>query len=398
MAGDRPEATDVVEVDVGGVANGGFCVARHEGRVIFVRHALPGEHVRVRITEGGPDDRFWRGDAIEILRASPDRVEAPCPYARPGHCGGCDWQHASLPAQRRLKAAVVAEQLERLAGISWPVEVEAVDGDRDGLDWRTRVRYAVDGSGRAGLRRNRSHDVEPIDECLIAHPSVRAVDVLDKAWPPDVDHVEVIASSLGKTSVLIDDLPRNRFVTESAAGRVWRVTGGGFWQVHPGAADALVGAVLSALAPTPGEKCLDLYAGVGLFAGALAGQVGPSGSVLAVEGSRTAVTDARRNLRDFAHVEIVAGRVDQVLTRRPSADNLDLVVLDPPRTGAKAKVVREIVRRSPRAVAYVACDPAALARDVATFAEGGYELVGLRAFDLFPMTHHVECVATLTHP
>lgn len=384
----------IVEVDVGTVAHGGFCVARHEGRVIFVRHALPGERVRVQVTEGGPGDRFWRGDAISVVRASPDRVEPPCPYARPGACGGCDWQHASLPAQRRLKAAVVSEQLARLAGLTWPVEVEAVDGDRDGLGWRTRVRYAVNVSGRAGLRRSRSHNVEPIDECLIAHPAVRAVDVLHQPWP-EADHIEVIASSMGQTSVLIDDLPRGSFVTEAAAGRVWQVTGGGFWQVHPGAASVLVDAVLSALDPAPGERCVDLYSGVGLFAGAIGDRLGRDGSVLAVEGSRSAVTDARRNLRDLPNVEIAAGRVDQVLARRPSSERADVVVLDPPRAGAKAKVVREIARLNPRAVAYVACDPAALARDIATFASVGYELVALRAFDLFPMTHHVECVATL---
>lgn len=380
-----------IELDVGKVAHGGFCVARHEGRVVFVRHALPGERVRATITEGDESDRFWRADATEILTPSPDRVSAPCPYARPGGCGGCDWQHASLLAQRRLKTAVIEEQLSRLAGITRSAEVEAVPGDVDGLGWRTRVRYAVDSKGRVGLRRHRSHSVEPIDECLIAHPAVREAPVLHETWSA-VEDVEIVTSSLGESLELIDGEPRDGFVTESAAGRIWRVTGGGFWQVHPGAADALVGAVLDALSPELAERCLDLFAGVGLFAGALADHVGPDGSVLAIEGSRQAVKDARRNLRDLTTVEVVGGRVDHVLSRR-DGDEADLVVLDPPRSGAKRKVVREIVRRRPRAVAYVACDPAALARDLATFASLGYELAGLRAFDLFPMTHHVECVA-----
>ncbi|TDD96762.1 class I SAM-dependent RNA methyltransferase [Jiangella asiatica] len=395
--------TEVV-VDVGPVAHGGSCVARHEGRAVFVRHALPGERVRIRVTEGGTEDRFWRADAVEVLSASPDRVEPPCPWAGPGLCGGCDWQHASLPAQRRLKAAVVEEQLRRLAGLTWPVEVEPVDGDDDGLGWRTRVTYAVDGSsGRAGLRAHRSHTVVPVDTCLIAHPEVRAASVEREHWP-GTSSVEVVVSDSGDRQVIADGVVRTGrgHVVERAAGRSWRVSGGGFWQVHPGAARTLVDAVLDGLAPAPGERAMDLYSGVGLFAGALADAVGPDGSVLAVEGSRQAVADARRNLHDVPWARLVEGRVDRVLAGGGAADDgaadgarVDVVVLDPPRQGAKAAVVGEIAARAPRAVAYVACDPAALARDLASFAGLGYRLTELRGFDLFPMTHHVECVAIL---
>lgn len=182
------------------MAHGGFCVARHEGRAIFVRHALPGEMVRVRVSEGGAEDTFWRADAIEVLTPSPDRVEPPCPYAGPGRCGGCDWQHVAVPAQRELKAAVVAEQLRRLAGIERDVVVEAVAGvpagEPAGLGWRTRVTYAVDEQGRAGLRPHRSHEVIPVEFCLIAHPGVRALDVEAKRWD-GVASVEAIASSEG---------------------------------------------------------------------------------------------------------------------------------------------------------------------------------------------------------
>jgi tRNA/tmRNA/rRNA uracil-C5-methylase (TrmA/RlmC/RlmD family) len=179
---------------------------------------------------------------------------------------------------------------------------------------------------------------------------------------------------------------------ERAAGRTWQVTGSGFWQVHPGAADTLVSAVLDGLQPRPGERVLDLYAGVGLFSGPLAGLVGPAGHVLAVEGDRAAAADAEANLADLPQVSVRCGRVDRVLHR---VDAADLVVLDPPRTGAKRDVVGAVAGLRPRAVAYVACDPAALARDVAYFGEHGYRLRSLRAFDLFPMTHHVECVAVL---
>lgn len=379
-------------VDVGPVAHGGFCVARHEGRAVFVRHSLPGERVRAVVTEGTSRSRYWRADAVEVLDASADRVPAPCPYAVPGGCGGCDWQHVSLDAQRRLKGAVVSEQLARLAGLDVAVAVEAVPGDTDGLGWRTRVRFAVDASGRAGLRRHRSHEVVPVADCLIAHPGVAAPDVLSRTWS-GTDEVVAIVSSTGERAIIAGSGRASGppFVTEGAAGRTWRVAADGFWQVHPGAADVLVGAVLEALGPSDGDSVLDLYAGVGLFAGAVAERVGPSGSVVAIESDRQAVSDARENLRDLPWVKVVAGRVDVRLRSRPA----DLVVLDPPRTGAGADVVRRIAGCRPRAVAYVACDPAALGRDVATFAGAGYGLAALRAFDLFPMTHHVECVALL---
>lgn len=302
-----------------------------------------------------------------------------------------------LPAQRSLKAAVVSEQLERLAGLDQAVTVEPVPGDEEGLGWRTRVTYAVDASGRAGLRAHRSHEVVPIDFCRIAHDDVRAARVEDGQWP-GASSVEVVAANTGDRQLLVDgEVVEGRgHVVEEAAGRRWRVSGGGFWQVHPGAAATLIDAVLDGVEARPGERAMDLYCGVGLFAGALADVVGPTGSVFGVEGSRQAVADAKRNLHDVPWVRLVAGRVDRVLAGAPD-DAVDIVVLDPPREGAKTAVVRRIVARRPRVVAYVACDPAALARDLATFAQHGYRLTGLRAFDLFPMTQHVECVAIL-HP
>jgi tRNA/tmRNA/rRNA uracil-C5-methylase (TrmA/RlmC/RlmD family) len=353
------------EAEVGPIAHGGHCVVRlstgstTEGfRVVFVRHALPGERVVVEITEGGEGDRFWRGDAIEVLTASPGRVAAPCPYAGPGLCGGCDFQHVALPAQRALKAQVVREQLRRLARLDVDVVVEAVPdpvdepGQESGLGWRTRQRYVPLPDGRKGMRKHRSHDVVPVERCLLESPAGPSFEV---------------------------------------RGTPFEVADGGFWQVHPGAPEALVGAVLEALAPQPGESALDLYAGVGLFSRFLQEAVGPDGRVRAVEGDAGAV---RQALRNCPGLRATAGDVGAVLSASYD-EPFDLVVLDPPRVGAKRQVVEQVVDRRPRAVAYVACDPAALARDVATFAEHGYGLSSLRAFDLFPMTHHVECVALL---
>ena len=377
------------------IAHGGFVVARHGGLAVFVRHALPGERVVAEVTEGHEGDRFLRADAVEVLEPSPDRVERRCPFSGPDRCGGCDFQHVSLPAQRALKAAVVAEQLERLAGLSVPVQVEPVPGDVEGLGWRTRVQWAVARDGTPGLRKHRSHDVVPVTHCPIADPGLP--DVLGSSWP-DASGVEAIVSSIGDRLRLVTTRDGSTFADgplvlhERAAGRDWQVSGSGFWQVHPGATTALVDAVLAGLGPQPGERALDLYSGVGLFSAALAEAVGPSGEVLAVESDAQAVEDARANLADLPQVTLTRARVDRALA---GPGRSDVVVLDPPRTGARREVVTAVAAHSPRAVAYVACDPAALARDVSFFAEHGYGLASLRAFDLFPMTHHVECVAIL---
>ncbi|XVX18789.1 class I SAM-dependent RNA methyltransferase [Actinomycetota bacterium] len=390
---------DEVEVEVGPVAHGGHFVARHEGRVLFVRHALPGERVRVRVTSGGPGDRFLRADAVAVLTPSPDRVTPPCPYAVPGGCGGCDLQHVALPRQRALKAEVVAEQFRRLAGEDVDVEVEPVPGDHDGLGWRTRVEFAVDEAGRPGLRPHRSHDVIPVEDCLIASDGVRSSGVLDREWPGQ-RAVDAVAPSVGEPVCVPvpDGEPDAPAVTERVAVGEWSedftLSARGFWQVHPGAAATFVGAVLEMLEPAEGERAVDLYAGVGLFAAALADAVGPDGAVLAVESDHGAVESAAANLAGRDWVEVRAGRVDRAL--RPlvrQGIRADLVVLDPPRTGAGKGVIADLVRLGVRRIAYVACDPAALARDTAYLRDRGYRRTALRAFDAFPMTHHMECVA-----
>ncbi len=451
-ASDLLAPGDVTELLAGEAAYGGWCVARlgGTGPVVFVRHALPGERVRARITE--VTARFARANAIEILVPSANRVEPPCPYARPGGCGGCDWQHASLPAQRELKASVVRQQLRRIAGIDWPVTVEALPGDEGpagdragagagdqagdapataGLGWRTRVTFAVRGDGVAGLRAHRSHEVIDVADCLIAHPRIRDLGIPAQRWPQLNALEAVVATDNGERAVIASGKARSaalkQITAESvlaaghhqrpggtvlrghahlrqrAAGRSWRVSAGGFWQVHPAAAGTLAGAVLEALRPRPGDTALDLYCGAGLFAGALADAVGPGGTVTGVEASTAAVRDARRNLRQTPWVAVYQGDVGEVIARGvlPPAR---LAVLDPPRAGAARDVI-EYLATGPgpagpgadggRRIAYVSCDPATLARDIALFARYGWRLDALRAFDAFPMTHHVECLATL---
>lgn len=400
------EEAERVELTVAAVAPGGHCVARVDGQVVFVRHALPGERVLAEVTE--VHRGFVRADAVTVLEAAPERVTPPCPYARPGRCGGCDLQHVAPDAQLRWKEAVVREQLIRLGGLdeaacdALGLRVTALPGGP--LGWRSRVRYAVDAAGRAGLLKHRSHEVVPIDRCLIAHPAIQELPVLTAAgvsWP-DAEAVEAVASTGGDVAVTAVAAGTARRVSgpdrvrERAAGREWTVPTSSFWQVHPAAADTLVDAVLELTDPRPGERAWDLYGGAGLFAAALAARVGETGRVTLVEAAGDGVTAARENLRDLPVVEVVAARVETALARRRVTGPVDVVVLDPPRTGAGARVVRDVVAAGPRTVAYVACDPAAFARDVRVFADLGWRLTALRGYDLFPMTQHVELVGLLS--
>ena len=414
-------------LEVAGVAHGGHCVARHEGRVVFVRHALPGERVVAVVTEGRDGDSFVRADAVEVLEASPDRVAAPCRFAGPGLCGGCDFQHATLEAQRRLKADVVREQFARVAKMpDVDLEVRPVPGDAEGLRWRTRVEFAVDAEGRAGLRAHRSREVVRVDDCLIATEGVIASGVLDTEWEGCAS-VDVIDAAHPDEPVLVpvpdDDASTDATGDDAsgegsgrAAGRGGPPSGGlvgelvrqgdwegeyvvaarGFWQVHPGAASTFLSRVVDLLGAAPGDRVLDLYAGSGLFTMRLGELVEPGGFVLGVEGDAVAAANGERNTEHLPNVEWRAARVDRELRSLVRQGvTADLAVLDPPRTGAGKEVMALLARVAPRRVVYVACDPAALARDVRQAAEHGYVMTSLEGWDAFPMTHHVECIAVL---
>lgn len=403
-----PEVGDELDLRVDAVAPGGHCVARSAGRVVFVRHALPGERVTGRVTEVRRG--YLRADAVAVHEESPDRVEPPCEYAGPGGCGGCDWQHAAPAAQRRLKTAVLAELLERIGGLD-PERITALDPtvrELPGgpLDWRTRVRYAVDDRGRAGFREHRSHHIVPVHECVIAAPALRALGVTHRAWRPG-GAVAAVASSTGETRVVPapprNDRSRRRNpppkpvpeLTERAAGRRFAVPAEAFWQVHPAAADTLSAAVLELTGPRPGERAVDLYGGVGLFAASLAERVGAGGRVTLVESGRDAAAAARRNLAGTPQARVIAGRVERVLERLLESEPVDVAVVDPPRSGIGPAVAAALAASVRRAVCYVSCDPASFARDVRVFAGAGWRLEALRGYDAFPMTEHLECVGLL---
>jgi tRNA/tmRNA/rRNA uracil-C5-methylase (TrmA/RlmC/RlmD family) len=424
------------------VAGGGGCVARDDdGRVVFVRHALPGERVRARITS--ETARFARADAVDVLSSSPDRVEPPCPYAGPGRCGGCDYQHVSLEGQRRLKAARIEEQLWRLSGVERVVEVEPVPGGEGGLGWRSRVRLAVDRDGRSGFRRHRSHEVETIASCPLVVPAVAATGAFGARWPR-AEEIEVVSGTRGvdggagrtagtgetartagtdgpgavvtvtsrrgaqagppdgtlDAGLLIDgDVRRPPASVETdVAGRPYRTSPGVFWQAHVGAPAALLGAVLEGVDPALGAHVVDLYAGAGLFSVPLAEAVGAQGRVLAIERDRQACEDARHNGRHLGEQNLEVRRA--AVTPHLLAAGVgrpDALVLDPPRQGAGTAVMGAIRALIPalRVVVYVSCDPSSFGRDLRVLLDAGWDLAALRAFDLFPMSEHVEIVATV---
>ena len=387
---------DIFESVIEKVAHGGHFIVRHEGAVFFVRHGIPGEKCRIVITSTGSS--FNRADVLEVLEPSIDRVPAPCQYAHRSGCGGCDFQHISLIRQRQLKADVITEQFARIAKMDIQIDVEEVSGP---LHWRTRSIATTNSVGELGFYGARSHTVVPIKDCLITVDEMKMPELAGRKWKPDV-RVEIAASTTGERNIAL--APKRgegkarltegaHVLHEKVAEKILEVSQDSFWQSHIKAPEILTNAVLEFAQLQLGEHVLDLYGGVGLFTSAMLNVVGGDGSIVLIEGSKSATGDAARNFANSTQVKIITGDVAKHLPRIESAH---VVVLDPPREGAGKAVLAQISRLAPRAVVYVACDPAALARDTGYFLELGYSLTKIKAFDLFPMTHHVECVALFT--
>ena len=384
---------DLVQVTIEKVAHGGHFIARHEGAVIFVRHAIPGENCTIQITSIGKS--FNRADVVSVETPSEFRVVAPCSFAHRNGCGGCDFQHISVAHQRTLKSDVITEQFARIAKIDLQIDVEEVDAS---THWRTRAIATTDRNGKLGFFKSRSHSIAPVTDCLICVEGMNFSDIASRDLKGDV-RVEISSSNTGERSIALAPTRGEEkarltegpaVLHENVLGRTLEVSQESFWQSHKKAPEVLTQAVLDYAQLQIGEHVLDLYGGVGLFSAAIVDAVGPTGHVDLIEGSKVATADAARNFAAYSNITIATGDVAKLLPRISAAD---VVVLDPPRDGAGKEAVAHIARLAPRAIVYVACDPAALARDTAYLADHSYSLVKVRAFDLFPMTHHIECVA-----
>jgi tRNA/tmRNA/rRNA uracil-C5-methylase (TrmA/RlmC/RlmD family) len=427
----------MLELEVERIAHGGVAVAHHEGRVVFVADAIPGELVRAQVVDAGRE-RFWRAETVEVLRASPDRrshvwPEASVDRAPEDRAGGAEFGHIRMPRQRALKAQVLRDALARFGGVEVDVEVEPVvaalapDVDEAaGTGWRTRVRLHVAPDGTVGPFAARSHTVVPVTSLPLAVPELAAIAPLDRAFP-GARWIDLVAPSGDRPEVVVREHPprgRDRarsagrpdgggdardttrpVVTELVGDRRFAVDRDGFWQVHRGAAATLTRAVqqlVDADRFDPAAENHDLYGGVGLLAAALGDRFGPSVRITTVEADARATLHAGENLAEWVGARALTGRVDAYLDELAGATDAArqglggaTVVLDPPRSGAGREVVERLADLAPSQVVYVACDPVALARDVGLFRERGFELEALRAYDLFPNTHHVEAVARL---
>jgi len=370
------------------VAHGGHFIARHEGAVFFIRHGIPGETVVVEVTSTGKS--FNRGDVVEVIAPSADRVKAPCSYAHRLGCGGCDFQHISISRQRNLKSEVINEQFARIAKMELKVDVEEVAGP---LHWRTRAILNIDGSGKAGFFGSRSHNSIQIADCLTCVPELKLAEITSRTWQPNTK-LEISANISGDriiANAAVIEGPKE--LVENVGENTFQVSHSSFWQSHKLAPTVLTDAVMQFAEIQSGDQVLDLYGGVGLFTAAALSAVGPSGRVDLVEASSSAIGDAKINFENVPNVNIYLGDVAKIMPRIGSAD---VVILDPPREGAGQLVLRQISALDPQRIVYVACDPAALARDCAFANDLGWQLTNVRAFDLFPMTHHIEMVALFT--
>ncbi|PWC04798.1 class I SAM-dependent RNA methyltransferase [Agromyces badenianii] len=416
-------ATDgpVIELEIERVAHGGVFVAHHEGRVVFVADAIPGERVAARVSDQGRE-RFWRAETVAVLDASPDRrehvwAEASVDRAPELRAGGAEFGHIRMPRQRALKGEVLREALSRMAGLEADVHVEPVESGfapgvslDDGTGWRTRMRLHVDADGRVGPYAARSHTIVPVASLPLAAPELEPLAPLDERFA-GASAIDLVAPSAGDPAVVVvegDRRPNGARATieERVGERTFRLDRDGFWQVHRGAAATLTRAVQDLIDGElfdPRAANHDLYGGVGLLAAAVGDRFGETLRITTVESDVRATEHAGANLSEWIGARAVTARVDRYLDELAAgagaAERARLrdatFVLDPPRAGAGRAVVERLAALRPRQLVYVACDPVAFARDVGLFRESGYELDELRAFDMFPNTHHIEAVARL---
>lgn len=400
----RPSPPVHLDLTAGPPANGGSCVARHEGRVVFVRYALPGERVRVRVV--ADRESYWHAEVVEVLEVSPDRIEPLCPIAGVDGAGCCDLAFAAPLAARRLKGAVVANQLTKLGGYHWCEESDAVAepvGTGEATAWRTRVRLDTSEDGRAGF--HRYHSAELITDLRCGQLAEGTLDGLaDATWPAgahvhvavdDDDARHVVQSGPragGRTATRV--VEGSYEATQRLNGRVWRVPVTAFWQAHRDAARTYSALIAEWAQLRPGMLAWDLYGGAGIFAAVLGEEVGQGGRVVSVDTSRGASRSARTALADMEHVSVVTDSVRRALATQ--TDRADVAVLDPPRSGAGRDVIDTLAAADVPRIIHIGCEAASFARDIGLYRGHGYHVEGLRVFDSFPLTHHVESVAVLT--
>lgn len=389
----RPVPREVIRVALTNIAHRGYALGRYEGRVVLVAYGIPGEEVMVEITERR--EQYLIGRVVEVLEPAATRVTPPCVYY--GRCGGCQWQHIEYGEQLRLKQEIVKEQMRRIGHLPDDRVLRTV-GAADPWHYRNHVRFTV-WWGALGFVGQPNYRFVRIDECLIAHPRVNAIAHELQGHVPGAKQVMVRVGANTGDVLIQPSLERYEDVTlesgqrtfhESLQGEDFRVAASSFFQVNTPQAEVMHRLVREGLELRPDDVLLDAYAGVGTFAKALAPDVR---EVIAIEESASAVADAQENLAGLPNVTMVEGSVEKVL---PDLEHrATAVILDPPRQGCHRAVIHAVIEAKPERLAYVSCDPATLARDLALLVAGGFELRSVQPLDMFPYTYHIECVALL---
>lgn len=401
-----------ITIELTDMAHGGEAVGRHEGRVVFVPGAIAGEKVRVELVQ--ERGSFARARLVEVITPSPARVAPPCPYF--GQCGGCHWQHIAYPAQLEFKRGIVASQLRRIAGLK-DVAVQETIGADDSWAYRNHVQFHATADGVPGFMASMSHDVVAIERCLIMHPllqdlydamdlelpglrrfSLRAgvrtgermiVFEMESDEPPDIEVTLPVSCILQLANGTSITLMGSSHIHETLGQFTYRISAPSFFQVNTLQAERLVEYVCAKLGHDL-TSMVDAYCGVGTFSLAMASR---TKRLVGIEGSASALEDARVNAQGLDHLSFLEGAVEDVLPTLE--EDAPVVLLDPPREGLDSKVLAALLHLGPQRIAYVSCDPATLARDVKGLLAGGYLLTNVSPFDMFPQTYHVETVAVL---
>jgi tRNA/tmRNA/rRNA uracil-C5-methylase (TrmA/RlmC/RlmD family) len=380
-----------LEVEVERILPGGMGLAHAGGKTVFVSLAAPGDRVRVRIDRQQGELLF--ASIVQIITPSPERVEPPCPYF--GRCGGCDFQQLTYEAQLAAKAGIIRDCLHRIARLENIPEIVVTPSPNN---WRYRMRatWQIDQELRAiGYYERGSRRVCDVADCAVLKPELQ--ETLERVratewheFPRDLKHLDGVVGENGvSVSPSFAEFQTNE-LTLTVRGEVYQYNANAFFQINPSLLGSLVE---NAIGDASGGTVLDLYCGVGLFTLPLARQFQ---KVIGVEANATATRFARRNLQlaGLRNADVITATVTDWF-RSASIGPVDFVLLDPPRAGAESAVIEGILNLQPRAISYVSCDPATLARDLRKLIGGGYVIESIAGFDLFPQTHHVETVVRL---
>ena len=382
---------DVLTLNIEKVAHGGFCIARYDNVVIFVRHALPNEKVEAQLISMAPGKKSWFAQTLKVINASKFRRNSPCVYFKNDGCGGCDWMHTSASYQRQLKLEVLVEQLERLGKITQAREICRMnDVDPEEKNWRTKIRVISDEKGDLGFRKYKSSEIQVVDKCLIADEQINKTLLSLGKYSPG-NEVELVKNN--NEVLVLEKNTKNIQINRKVNQDIFEASGAGFWQVHPKSLEVLSELITKEIKRMSLNSFLDLYSGVGVFSTVIL-KAFPDAVGYTLESDRDAAENAKKNLSGYKQVKVLKQKVENWIFQ--NKENFDLIVLDPPRAGAGVKVMQSLCKKAKEKIIYIACDPASLARDTAVAKDNGWNLEKVEAFDFFPMTHHFESVAVFT--